>query len=934
MIPHPIELGGMGFFDVTPIKLKLKDKEVGLKKLTFQKYAKPPKVEEIVLKKRSLQAFEPSRELQEYDMTATHEWMPTPPEYKPYCSLREASSWKTEEDIEKDTEEEGAVARNSPEKLNSDENQEMLSDIASDDMHPCKKYFEAAPDETQEPFVKDFDFMKYLFADLQNFVMEKAPGVAGAVQSVKEVAGAESDGDAAENPADIISDALPQEVPQTADLPKLGLTGHVLDACASRQGERDLQEAADDQASEQGRVIVGAIHSAAAPFCSALPEVGAVLAPLGGGMETGVDFAEVCGDIADSTQSYADLFNEKHLEARHNWKLESDELDAGQCGGGESEAAQKLYKIYCDTHCMEDAVEQGNLAVLKSMRSEEKTMVQSVHSMLKFYTNEIFEKIKETQTQINHNDKQMSDILTDYVDQIMKQNTKYTVHLNKAIGDNVVNPLNDLQKKIITVNDNIGTVFKWLKEDKEQRVSLVREPDELPYADGKNILLHDALEMASNAAVKLVSNLHRRDDPKTIGLKEHILIPSLLKSFSQTKQQVELANDAMINGDVSKAKSHVEQVAYELQRASSTLETTGSNGARETASESFQRRSKHSIRPAHLQLLRETGSVNKAHRSLASFHQAQAAIMARASTLQELGAQAEHFAAAHMLVRFDEEILSTNRKFSQYLDASASYLRVRAAALKALKDAVEGSSCASSEALQQVGVHLAKLDRARKHHLRDLQRAWRDTADGLTRITNLVVDGGLLVHYVRLASLGLTARPNHIAKSTASVVDLQEPLRGSLRADAGSFMLQIKRAFTMGHHLAKMWRDKNLIPPNEELETLSDALMRIKVAAKDLRASLRPGADLWQQLLLRAAEGLGAGTPYQQFPPPSSCANAVKAVLWEVEPDSGAALLLTEAGTWLLCEPRSGQLTEWTPEGTRGNASNNLDLGDFLDVLI
>merc|ERR1719412_2111726 len=114
------------------------------------------------------------------------------------------------------------------------------------------------------------------------------------------------------------------------------------------------------------------------------------------------------------------------MTTRLAWIASNNKLDS--C---EDIKEGQLYKVFCDLHCLEDAVLNGNHAILKSLHSLRDDLLQQLNKYMFDYTQRIFNKVKETQNLINHNDRELNNIMTDYTQQIMKQATDYTQQIMK-----------------------------------------------------------------------------------------------------------------------------------------------------------------------------------------------------------------------------------------------------------------------------------------------------------------------------------------------------------------------------------------------------------------------------------------------------------------------------------------------------------------------
>ena len=118
---------------------------------------------------------------------------------------------------------------------------------------------------------------------------------------------------------------------------------------------------------------------------------------------------------------------------------------------------------------------KGNAAVLRSMKTQETHVISTLHDMLKWYTTELFDKLKETQDQSAQNTKeqervqkayfeQLATMQTDYAGQLNTQIDQLGVDINSRFDNNVVDPLNVLQGHLKTVNDNLISLGKWLAD--------------------------------------------------------------------------------------------------------------------------------------------------------------------------------------------------------------------------------------------------------------------------------------------------------------------------------------------------------------------------------------------------------------------------------------------------------------------------------------
>lgn len=249
--------------------------------------------------------------------------------------------------------------------------------------------------------------------------------------------------------------------------------------------------------------------------------------------------------------------------------------------------------------------------------------------------------------------------------------------------------------------------------------------------------------------------------------------------------------------------------------------------------------------------------------------------------------------------------------------------------------------------MQLLGVQLAETERAERRSVAALRKAWRDSAESLARLADLLVDGGLLMHHVRLTAAGVNLKDKEgTLKSQgleAQLALVEKPLHAALLDDAGSFVKQVDRAFTMSQLLADSWKLSATAMPQDELNDLRAAWTKLRQASRDLQKELRPGSNLRRQLLLRGLEAArGQGSLASIFPVPEPCSHAARdalgtegAMLWRLEEGLGSAWLLTHTGALLQCKfghvsPASVSTQAILAESNHHAKTN---LGDFLSFL-
>merc|ERR1719230_2293259 len=139
---------------------------------------------------------------------------------------------------------------------------------------------------------------------------------------------------------------------------------------------------------------------------------------------------------------------------------------------------------------------------------------------------------------------------------------------------------------------------------------------------------------------------------------------------------------------------------------------------------------------------------------------------------------------------------------------------------------------------------MAELDLAESNHMQALSKAWRDTASGLTRMANLLVDGGLLLHHMRLAAVGAQAKDGR---------SLDHQIEHSLNKHSGLLVKQVSQAFDLSQLLSNMWADGMMDAPKDELVQMRNAWSRLKSASRKLQKKLKAGGELQEALVLLAS---------------------------------------------------------------------------------
>jgi len=302
-----------------------------------------------------------------------------------------------------------------------------------------------------------------------------------------------------------------------------------------------------------------------------------------------------------------------------------------------------------------------------------------------------------------------------------------------------------------------------------------------------------------------------------------------------------------------------------------------------------------------------------------------------------------------MMVRFDVEARSVKQRFAEYLQLARSHLVAKSDALAALWDGAEAKKCHSPEMLQGIGLRLAEAERAEKQHMAGLMKAWSLTAQSLSNLADILVDGGLLLHQLKLGAfapdlndgseteqgvfLGLENGTNPVSSASEAVSLLEESLQKALSGHVGAFSEQVSRAFDISESLSAMWAGAMVEPPQGELEELRSSWGKVRMAALELRDGLKDQGRLRRELLLSRLED-AAKTPLEMhFAVPEECAKEAPrgAALWRRETSDGTAVLLSTEGDALQCDLKSGHVWASSEGGLSLQAG---DLGAGLSILL
>ncbi|CAJ1342226.1 unnamed protein product [Effrenium voratum] len=273
----------------------------------------------------------------------------------------------------------------------------------------------------------------------------------------------------------------------------------------------------------------------------------------------------------------------------------------------------------------------------------------------------------------------------------------------------------------------------------------------------------------------------------------------------------------------------------------------------------------------------------------------------------------EILAASELLLKFDAHLASAHHSFSRFIAASREYVKSKSTALQMLRDAVTKDRCEQGSPgpvapLKLLAKTINRMDRDQLAVKRTINDAWSDAVVSLARVADVLVDGGLLMHYLRIASLTVNATVPASAKSVAKALELlQAPLDAALQHEAGGFLLQVKRAFTMSSVLLNAMHDHFVDAPDDDLADIVSSWRKLEATALELDADLR--GNLRRELLMNVLQrkvSEEATSMAARFPLAARCKSGEEA-LWDVDTD-GSPLLLREEGRVLRCDP-SGHLS-------------------------
>eukprot|EP00928_Gymnodinium_smaydae_P020031 TRINITY_DN17730_c0_g1_i1.p1 TRINITY_DN17730_c0_g1~~TRINITY_DN17730_c0_g1_i1.p1 ORF type:complete len:819 (+),score=106.30 TRINITY_DN17730_c0_g1_i1:1-2457(+) len=154
--------------------------------------------------------------------------------------------------------------------------------------------------------------------------------------------------------------------------------------CANREIARDLQMAKWARAHDGAAIGIDRGFSAADLLCEFIPEMEA--APMGMGLE--FQPGNICKGIAFAAESAA--------VASNDWKAVHHDMDFGWADNMDCNSHQQgLARIFCDLHCIRDAIKAGDRAILKNLEDAVAVVGQNTQLLLEHYTGMVTDKLDE-----------------------------------------------------------------------------------------------------------------------------------------------------------------------------------------------------------------------------------------------------------------------------------------------------------------------------------------------------------------------------------------------------------------------------------------------------------------------------------------------------------------------------------------------------------
>jgi len=302
----------------------------------------------------------------------------------------------------------------------------------------------------------------------------------------------------------------------------------------------------------------------------------------------------------------------------------------------------------------------------------------------------------------------------------------------------------------------------------------------------------------------------------------------------------------MSRGNAKWAHKQLRKASRDIRQARALIQRRSRNQLWEAPEVGFQRKAQTALYPAHRRLRKEFGNIGTMHMTSLTFRAAQKTLMENATSLSALSEQVELGQAISLLMRFEDLSQQMHHTVADYMDLAWLHLDARNKVLQELQSATASDTCNTERTLDGIGERLVHMDTAESNHVKALTKTWRDTASSLTSMVNLLVDGGLLVHFMRLSASNVKPQDGKM---------LEHQVHHSVNKHGSLLVQQVSKAFDMSQILSNMYSDGMMDAPQDELMQIRSAWARLKKASRQLRTKLKAGGELHRGLLLLAARG-------------------------------------------------------------------------------
>ncbi|CAE7788801.1 unnamed protein product, partial [Symbiodinium sp. KB8] len=675
--------------------------------------------------------------------------------------------------------------------------------------------------------------------------------------------------------------------PERPDPQLFGTVPEAMEKCAERQEIRAQKLAEQEVKHEVKQNYLDLTTTGILAICGVIPDFGKLAAPLGLGVDFSTRFGDICSLIVEFLSETTSFGFSQYWSAQQRYYGENEAYDT--CS---DYTDGQMFKTFCDMHCIEDAVLKGNSAILKSLKTQETHVVTTLHDMLKWYTTELFDKLKETQDQSSQNFleqervlkayfEQMADMETGYANQVNTQIDQLGVDINSRFKNNV-DHLNVLQKHLKTVNDNIISLANWLGNqpmfatDDDHTFtpphSVLQGADPSRIVDTKGISVQkpphvEAQEnfgAAQMALADLLAQIHQAYSVDSASDEEQIvpLLSGLQAELHQLRHKLLPSPQAAVNASRG--------VVQALRQATTGLRALPKQGV-------------------------EALVVAGISSSLSQFGMSPSFAGVNQDSQQDR--------------RYDYQKLMTSihRDVSEYIQKAKVHVNAHKGTLLQLLSANATQSCKSS--IVETGRLVAEMQRTEEDHVLSLLRTWKTLAENLDSLANLLVEGELLHSELHRSAVlddsateGLLAAAGEDTGSldlAAYLSLIEESLARSLSSNLLPFMKQLSQAFDLSQFLADMWVFGSFDVPETELTLVQTAWSRATKTAHGLLA--QNSSMLPFRLLRLAVERAEEAMATNLFMAPDICTSGMQ--LWNMT--SGHALVFDDKGRFYECDLKS-----------------------------